>query len=124
MGNGFGLVKSTNESTVLKCLKGNPSLLADKFITSKVGKKDVDPGKERLHSTLLWLWLPRLPLEFWDESALEKVIKPVGKILKIDINSEVITNGLFAIVCTEVDISKPLQIKIKYRRDKVLALGF
>lgn len=50
----------------------------------------------------------------WNENNLRKILKPIGKLCKVDPNSEELSKGLFARVCLEVDISKPLKMKIQY----------
>lgn len=60
--------------------------------------------------------LPGLPLELWGESYFSKLLKQIGKVIKIDIDSEDVSKGRFARVCFEVDTSKPLKMEIKYKR--------
>lgn len=72
-----------------------------------------DPLKE---SILLWVHLPRLPLEIWNENIVRIILKPIGKLFKIDPNSVDISKRLFACDCFVVDISKPLKTKLKYIR--------
>lgn len=50
-----------------------------------------------------WVHLARLPLELWSESTLRKVLSPVRRVVKADLNSEEVSKGIFARVCTEVD---------------------
>lgn len=50
----------------------------------------------------------------WNENILRKILKPVGKLCKVDPNSEELSKSLFARVRLEMDISKPLKMKIKY----------
>lgn len=80
-------------------------------------KKDLDPVNKSPHFALLYVRLPRLPLVLWSEPALEKILKPTGTIYKTEINSEVLSKGP---LCMEVDISKPLKMEIKYRRDGLI----
>lgn len=47
---------------------------------------------------------------------LEKFFKPVREIYKNDVNSEVISTGLFTRVCMDVDVGKPLKMEIEYMR--------
>lgn len=71
--------------------------------------------KENLIS-FCYIRLPRLPLEMWNGNILRKILKPVGKLCKLDPNSEELYKALFARVCLEVDISKLLKMKIQYIR--------
>lgn len=51
----------------------------------------------------------------WNENMLRTILKPVGRLCKVDLNSEEISKGLFARDYLEVDIGKPLK-KLKYIR--------
>lgn len=73
------------------------------------------PSQRKPHFVLL-IRLPRLPLEMWNGNILRKILKPVGKLCKLDPNSEELYKALFARVCLEVDISKLLKMKIQYIR--------
>lgn len=50
---------------------------------------------------------------------LTKLLKQIGKFIKIDIDLEEVSKGRFAKVYMEVDISKPLKMEIKYKRNNV-----
>lgn len=65
-----------------------------------------------------------LPVELWGESILKKLLKQIGKAIKIDIGSEEVTKGRFARVYVEVDISKPLKVELKYKRGNVTKSAF
>lgn len=78
------------------------------------------PIKKRLKLTvLLWIRLPRLPLEMWNEKVLRHTIGLIGNLTKIDQNSEEVKKGLFARSCVADDVSKPLKRTIKYVLDDV-----
>lgn len=59
-------------------------------------------------------------MELWGESILTKLLKQVGYVIKIDIDSEDVSKGRFARVCVEVDISKPLKIEIKNKMGNII----
>lgn len=48
---------------------------------------------------------------------LSKILKPIGRLIKLDPTLEEVSKGIFVKVCLEVDVSKPLKMKIKYFRD-------
>lgn len=59
-------------------------------------------------------------MEVWSEVILTKLLKQVGKVIKIDIDLEEVFKGRFARVCMEVDISKPLKMEIKHKETMLL----
>lgn len=121
LGNGLSLVKFTDELKYTRAFEGQPWFVGGQIYSLQRWEKKKTLIQLRRDFTLPSLGsLPRLHLEFWSKLALEKILKPVGKIYKIDVNSEVISRGLFVWECIEVDISKPLKMEIKYNRGGVL----
>lgn len=112
MGNGFSLVKLTNELDCNRVFESPPWFVEGQVYCLQRWKKDFDHVTEKLVLTFLWVRIPRLPLEVWSESGSEKIVRPMGKIYKIDTNTEVIAKGLFTRVCLAVDISKPLRKRL------------
>lgn len=47
----------------------------------------------------------------WKENILRAILKRIGKLCKVEPNSEEIFKGLFTRVCLEVDFSKLLKMK-------------
>lgn len=64
--------------------------------------------------------LPGLPVELWGEPMLRKLLKQIGNVIKIDIDSEEVSKGRFFRVYIEVDFSKPLKMELKYKRSNII----
>lgn len=79
-------------------------------------RRNFDPFKESIKFIIIWVCLFGLQVELWDENILRKLLKQIGRVIKIDVDSEEVSKGRFARVCVEVDISKPLKMDIKYKR--------
>lgn len=92
---------------VIGFLTGSHGLSVIKSIPHS-DRTNFNPVNDNLISVLLWVRLPRL-LEFWSEPILRKVLRPIGKVIQVDVNSEEGSKGLFAQVSMEIDISKPLK---------------
>lgn len=82
MKNGFSLIKSTNVIDYNRILKRNLGSWPPKSTDSKFPTVEEN--------------LPRLPLELWDGLILRKILKPIGKMYKVDAKSKEISKGLFA----------------------------
>lgn len=48
------------------------------------------------------------------------MFRRIGKLIKIDVDSEKVFERLFATTCVEVVITKPLQMKVKYKWDNAI----
>lgn len=117
MVNGFSLVKFGNAMDRNRVLMGQPWFVGRQICCLQPWKRHFSPIKEKLNTVLLWIRLPRLPLEMWNEKVLIHIISSISNLVKIDHNSE--EKGLFACICVAIDVSKPLKRMIKYVLDDV-----
>lgn len=119
MANGFTLLKFTNAIKCNTVLDGQSGFVGGQIYSLQRTKPNLDPVKENHLSVLLWIRLPRLPLEMWNENILSKILKPIGRLIKLDPNFEEISKGLFVRVCLEVDVSKPLKMNKSFMDDSI-----
>lgn len=70
------------------------------------------PSKETISRTAMWIRLPGLPLELFDETILMRAGGKLGKALKVDKNTMVTLRGRFARICLEIDLRRPLTPKL------------
>lgn len=116
MGNEFILIKFVNEMDCNHVFFNQPWFVQGQIFNLQRWRRDFDPFKEPIASAVTWVRLPSLPVELWGEPILRKLLKQIGKVIKIDIDSEEVSNGRFAKVCVQVDILKPLKMEIKYKK--------
>lgn len=110
MGNGFSFMNISKQN----------QLLGGQIYSLQHWKRNFDHDKESFRSVLPWVRLPKLQLELWNDSILGKLVKPIGNVYKDDTNSEEVMKVMFARVCKEFDISKPLKMEIKYIRNGIM----
>ncbi|CAI0462323.1 unnamed protein product [Linum tenue] len=70
--------------------------------------KGFNPWKSQVSSTLVWVQLPDLPIEFINKEAAMKIGSLIGKAIRVDRATELGARGKFARVCVEVDLTRPL----------------
>ena len=58
------------------------------------------------------MWIPELPLEFYEPSAFLKIGKAIGLVLRIDSHIANVEKGRFAKLCVQVNLDKPLVRKL------------
>ncbi|KAK9088380.1 hypothetical protein Scep_027462 [Stephania cephalantha] len=56
----------------------------------------------------VWIRLPRLPMEYYDEVVCKGIGNYLGKFMKIDVFAWTTSRGRFARICIEVDLELPL----------------
>lgn len=53
--------------------------------------------------------LHNLSIKLWDGEALDSIIEPIGRLLKVDEFSSCLARNWFAKVCLEINLSIPLR---------------
>ncbi|CAI0430334.1 unnamed protein product [Linum tenue] len=82
--------------------------------------KGFDPWKASVSSTLVWVHLPKLPIEFYNAEAVMQIAELIGKPVRVDRASELGSRAKFARVCVEVDLTKPMSGQYTVERRKYL----
>lgn len=86
------------------------------------GRRGISIPLQSLLNGLLWVRLSGLLVELWSEPILRKLLKQIDNVIKIDIDSEEVSKERFALVCVQVDLSRPLKMELKYNRVMLLNL--
>lgn len=60
-----------------------------------------------------WVRIPQLSVEYFDKQFLLKIGSKIGKVIKIDWNTELMDRGQYVRFCIEVDVTKPLLSKFR-----------
>ncbi|XP_019251122.1 PREDICTED: uncharacterized protein LOC109230041 [Nicotiana attenuata] len=68
--------------------------------------------KPPLLSIAIWIRLPQLPREFYDQDILEKVGRKLGKLLKIDQCTSSTLRGRYARICIQVPLKTPVETSV------------
>jgi len=89
-------------------LIGGPWIINNHYLIVRKWVPNFNPLESNRVTTALWVRLPRLPIEWFDEKALFQIGSKLGRPIKIDFNSVSSTRGKYARICIEVDLSKSL----------------
>ncbi|XP_027060922.2 uncharacterized protein [Coffea arabica] len=106
--NGYFITSLLNKEDYQKVLEGGPWIFQGNYVTISKWKPDFRPTKEDIKTTLAWVRLPELPIEYYVEEFLMKVGNVVGKAVKVDNQTLEVARGKCARICVEVDLKKPL----------------
>ncbi|XP_050249035.1 uncharacterized protein LOC126696317 [Quercus robur] len=60
----------------------------------------------------VWVWLPKLPFEYYELAILKEIGNAISPILRIDANTASETKGRYARICIQVDINMPMVRRI------------
>lgn len=92
-----------------------PSMIGESYLTIKwVPNFMVDEAPIKTLTT--WLRIPHLSVEYFDIQFLIKIGLKIGKVVKIDRNTESKDRGQYVRFCIQVDITKPLLSKFRLNK--------
>ncbi|XP_031095201.1 uncharacterized protein LOC115999492 [Ipomoea triloba] len=87
---------------------GGPWMVLDHYLVVQEWIPNFDPTTNKTEKLLVWVRLPAIPVEYFEEDFLWKIGKKIGRPIKIDDTTSLVSKGKFARVCVEVDMTKPL----------------
>ncbi|XP_019184262.1 PREDICTED: uncharacterized protein LOC109179151 [Ipomoea nil] len=87
---------------------GGPWMVLDHYLIAQEWRPNFNPRKNKTDSILAWVRFPSLPIEYFDDDFLKKIGKTIGRPIKIDYVTNLVSKGKFARVCIELDITKPV----------------
>ncbi|CAN1187525.1 hypothetical protein LINPERHAP2_LOCUS38780 [Linum perenne] len=64
--------------------------------------------EEPIRTILTWVRLPKLPIHFFNRTAVNRIGNHIGKTVRMDLATSEGARARYARVCVEIDISKPL----------------
>lgn len=70
-------------------------------------------SSEIISSTLTWIRIPKLHVEFFKECFLMRIGNMLGKAIKVGLTTMKAGRGQYARICVDVDLRKPLVSRIK-----------
>ena len=78
------MIKFSEEADYDKVLKGGPWFVGEHFLAIRQWEPYFKASKASFNSVAVWVRLPELPIEFYDNSVLLEIGKAIGPVLRID----------------------------------------
>ncbi|XP_026397175.1 uncharacterized protein LOC113291910 [Papaver somniferum] len=88
---------------------GNYSI---KFYGFVIGFPNFRPENHRTSSAMIWVHLPGLSLEYWDEKTLFTICRTLGDLVKFDETTLNYDNGYYARVLVNIDLARKIPSKL------------
>lgn len=105
---GYYVIRFYSKEDYTHVLEGGPWTIQGHYLTVSKFKPGFHPSTANISSTMVWIRIPRLPLEFFHESVLMRIGDQLGTAVKIDSNTSMVSRGKYARICVEIDLQKPL----------------
>ncbi|XP_019181905.1 PREDICTED: uncharacterized protein LOC109177015 [Ipomoea nil] len=92
-----------------------PWMVMDHYLIVKPWVPNFDPFADSTEKVLVWVRIPCIPAEYYSIIFLRKLGNKLGRTIRVDQATSLISRGMFARICVEVDITKPLISKFNYK---------
>ena len=79
-------------------LKAGPWFVGDYFLSLRPWVPDFRASEVAISSVAIWVRLPELPIEYYQNDSLMHIGKGLGPVLRVDYNTATRTRGRFACI--------------------------
>ncbi|XP_031124347.1 uncharacterized protein LOC116027061 [Ipomoea triloba] len=85
-----------------------PWMVLDHYLIVKDWVPNFDPIADTTEKVLVWVRFPSIPVEYYNYLSLRRIGNKLGRTVRVDHTTSLVSRGKFARVCVELDITKPL----------------
>ncbi|XP_057452578.1 uncharacterized protein LOC130744406 [Lotus japonicus] len=91
-----------------KAMVDAPWMIYDHYLAVKPWTPDFVAANSEISMLVVWIRIPGLGFQFYDESILMTLASIVGTPIRGDMNTTDMQRGRYARVCVEIDLNKPV----------------
>ena len=124
MANNHFLVRFSDPRDYHYAFEEGPWLIGDHYLVVQRWRPEFSAGENIPKKIAVWIRVPKLPIEYYDQHVLWRIGNKLGKTIKVDRNTLkqrdltqkdalVTERGKFARICIEVDLNKILISKFR-----------
>ncbi|PPS14530.1 hypothetical protein GOBAR_AA06041 [Gossypium barbadense] len=123
--NGYFLAKFQSTTDYAKVLSQGPWLIYRQYLNVQPWIKEFTPFQPYPTLVMAWIRFPCLPSFLYKKKILEEIEATVGKVVRLDLNTDSKTRGRFARMAVYVNLEKPLiaQVIVNGTPQKVVYEG-
>lgn len=115
MPRGFYAVQFAEDADYNHALFEGPWMIADHYILVQRWRRNFLKSARKENRIAVWVRVPELPLELYNDIFLKRLGSSLGTMLKIDRLTSVHARGQFARLCVEIDLAKPVVPQVLVR---------
>ena len=113
VGHSFYVVRFTSVEDYEFVMSQGPWMIGDTYLTIRKWIPNFIADEAPMRHLTAWVRIPNLSVEYFDKLVLHKIGSKIGKVIKIDRNTESMDRGQYVRLCIEVDLAKPLLSKFR-----------
>lgn len=114
VGNGFFVIRTSNKEDYEKALFEGPWMISEHYLTVQLWYPAFDPEIDSIKWLVVWVQVPKLPLQFFNKNSLARVGDKLGKTLRVDETTLIASRGKYVWISVEIDFEKPLVAKFRF----------
>lgn len=105
---GYFLVQFDLKEDRERAMVGVPWMIYDHYLAVKPWTPDFVAANSEISTTAVWIRIPGLGFQFYDEIILLTLASAVGTPIRVDMNTVDMQRGKYARVCVEIDLNSPV----------------
>lgn len=94
-------------------------MVADHYLLVQRWRPNFLKSARRESKVAVWVRIPELPLELYNDKFFKRVGSALGVLLKIDRLTSIHSRGQFARICVQIDLNKPLVPQVEVRGELI-----
>ncbi|KAH1066052.1 hypothetical protein J1N35_031039 [Gossypium stocksii] len=110
--NGYFLAKFQSPDDYAKVLLQGPWMIYGQYLTVQPWTKDFSPSQAYPSMVLAWIRRPGLLVFLYKRRILEEIGGIIGKVVRLDFNTDSRTRGRFARMAVYINLDKPLVAQV------------
>lgn len=112
LGKDFFLIDFTLSENYFKAIHGGSWFIGGHFLAIRQWEAAFTPSTNTFSYTSLWIRLPELPFEFYDQQILCRIGNTIDQLLRMDICTQNTKRGQYVRLCIQVQIDQPMLTSI------------
>ncbi|XP_057451901.1 uncharacterized protein LOC130743687 [Lotus japonicus] len=112
---GYFLVQFDLKEDREHAMVGAPWMIYHHYLAVKPWTPDVVAANSEISTTAVWIRIPGLGFQFYDEIILLTLASAVGTPIRVDMNTVDMQRRKYARICVEIDLNKPVLGRVGLR---------
>ncbi|XP_039039738.1 uncharacterized protein LOC120177789 [Hibiscus syriacus] len=106
--NNYFLVKFADEDDYTKVLTEGPWIIYGSYLIVQPWSRSFSISEKHPSQVIVWIRLPGLPYRYYTKALFRLIASVVGRVIKVDYNTQAGERGKFARIMVLVDLNQPL----------------
>ncbi|KAL4353334.1 hypothetical protein GQ457_06G018260 [Hibiscus cannabinus] len=107
--NNYYLVRFENAQDYTDVLTDGPWTIFGNYLTVQPWSRSFTTSEKHPSNVMVWVRLPGLPYRYYCKALFRRIAQLVGKVVKVDYNTQAGERGKFARLAIMVDLNKPIK---------------